>query len=73
MMFGSNLAQQKMPVELGASLGGVPLIINSYTLVLASLLMPVGAFGDRWGGTLIHCSTFPHLRIAASHPEWQRF
>ncbi len=48
-MSGLNVAQQQMAVELGASQGGVLWIINSYTLVLAALLMPAGAFGDRWG------------------------
>jgi EmrB/QacA subfamily drug resistance transporter len=48
-MSGLNVAQQHMAVEFGASQGGVLWIINSYTLVLAALLLPAGAIGDRWG------------------------
>lgn len=46
---GLNVAQQDLAIDLGASQGQVLWIINSYTLVLAALLMPVGAVGDRWG------------------------
>lgn len=48
-MSGLNVAQQHMALELGASQGGVLWIINAYTLVLAALLLPAGAIGDRWG------------------------
>lgn len=48
-MSGLNVAQQQIAIELGASQGGVLWIINSYTLVLAALLLPAGAIGDRWG------------------------
>lgn len=46
---GLNVAQQEMAVELGASQSTVLWIINAYTVVLASMLLPVGAVGDRWG------------------------
>jgi len=46
---GLNVAQQKIAVDLNASQSGVLWIINAYTLVLAALLMPIGAIGDRWG------------------------
>lgn len=46
---GLNVAQQEMAVALDASLTTVLWIINSYTVVLGSLLMPIGAIGDRWG------------------------
>lgn len=48
-MSGLNVAQQQMASGLGASQNGVLWIINSYTLVLAASLLPVGAIGDRWG------------------------
>lgn len=48
-MSGLNVAQQEMAVGLNASQNGVLWIINSYTLTLASSLLPVGAIGDRWG------------------------
>jgi len=46
---GLNVAQQELAQELGASQSALLWIINGYTLALASLLMPVGAIGDRWG------------------------
>ncbi len=46
---GLNVAQREISESLGASSGDVLWIINAYTLALASLLMPVGAIGDRWG------------------------
>ncbi|MEY2969154.1 MAG: hypothetical protein RIQ64_1781 [Actinomycetota bacterium] len=48
-MSGLNVAQQQMATGLGASQNGVLWIINSYTLMLAASLLPVGAIGDRWG------------------------
>lgn len=46
---GLNVAQQEFAVAFGASQGTVLWIINGYTLTLAALLLPVGAFGDRVG------------------------
>ena len=46
---GLNVAQQSLAVDLGASQSTLLWIINGYTLALASLLMPFGAVGDRWG------------------------
>jgi EmrB/QacA subfamily drug resistance transporter len=46
---GLNVAQQEMALALDASLNTVLWIINSYTVVLGALLLPVGAIGDRWG------------------------
>lgn len=48
-MSGLNVAQQDLALDLGASQSQVLWIINSYTLTLAALLMPIGAVGDRWG------------------------
>ena len=48
-MSGLNVAQQSLAMDLGASQATVVWIINAYTIVLAALLMPVGAIGDRWG------------------------
>lgn len=46
---GLNVAQQQLAVDLGASQNMLLWIINGYTTVLAALLLPVGAIGDRWG------------------------
>ncbi|WP_269328799.1 MFS transporter [Kineosporia babensis] len=46
---GLNVAQTHLAVAFGASQGTVLWIINIYTLALASLLLPLGAIGDRWG------------------------
>ncbi|MBN6052387.1 MFS transporter, partial [Nonomuraea sp. RK-328] len=46
---GLNVAQTHMAVEFGASQSTVLWIINSYTLALAALLLPLGAVGDRLG------------------------
>ncbi|GAB3795823.1 MFS transporter [Micromonospora zhanjiangensis] len=46
---GLNVAQTHMAVEFGASQNTVLWIINIYTLVLAALLLPLGALGDRLG------------------------
>lgn len=46
---GLNVAQQALAADLGASQGELLWIINGYTLVLAALLLPIGAIGDRWG------------------------
>ncbi|CAL9331911.1 hypothetical protein SUDANB151_00087 [Streptomyces sp. enrichment culture] len=46
---GLNVAQTHLAVEFGASQNTVLWIINVYTLVLAALLLPLGAVGDRLG------------------------
>lgn len=46
---GLNVAQTDLAVDLGASQNAVLWIINAYTIVLAALLLPIGAIGDRWG------------------------
>ena len=46
---GLNVAQQDLAREFGASQGAILWMINGYTVALASLLMPFGAIGDRWG------------------------
>lgn len=46
---GLNVAQQALAQDLGATQSQLLWVINGYTLVLAALLMPVGAIGDRWG------------------------
>lgn len=60
-----NVAQQQLAVDFGVSHNTVLWIINAYTLVLAALLMPVGAIGDRWGRkTVLLCGLV--LMAAAS-------
>ncbi|MFC8824986.1 MFS transporter [Streptomyces sp. NPDC057137] len=46
---GLNVAQPDMAVAFDASQPTILWIINSYTLSLAALLLPLGAVGDRWG------------------------
>lgn len=46
---GLNVAQQDLAIDLGASQGQLLWVINGYTMVLAALLLPIGAIGDRWG------------------------
>jgi len=46
---GLSVAQQQVAGDLGASQTTVLWIINSYIVVLAALLLPVGAIADRWG------------------------
>ncbi|MGR3870931.1 MFS transporter [Streptomyces graminifolii] len=46
---GLNVAQTHLAVEFGASQSTILWIINSYTLALAALLLPLGALGDRLG------------------------
>ncbi|MFB8147421.1 MFS transporter [Microbacterium sp. NPDC056003] len=46
---GLNVAQPQLATTFGASQGEVLWIINTYTLTLAALLLPMGALGDRLG------------------------
>jgi DHA2 family multidrug resistance protein-like MFS transporter len=44
-----NLALPTMSVTLHASTGDLQWIVDSYTLVLAALILPAGLLGDRYG------------------------
>ncbi len=46
---GLNVAQLQVALTLHASQSDVLWMINIYTVTLASLLLPLGALGDRWG------------------------
>ncbi len=46
---GLNVAQPELAVAFDASQSEVLWFINSYTISLAALLLPLGAMGDRWG------------------------
>jgi len=46
---GLNVAQPHLAETFEATQGEVLWIINTYTLTLAALLLPLGAAGDRWG------------------------
>lgn len=46
---GLNVAQPQLAMSFDASQGQVLWIINTYTLTLAALLLPLGALGDRLG------------------------
>jgi EmrB/QacA subfamily drug resistance transporter len=66
---GLNVAQQQLAVDLGASQNMLLWIINGYTMVLAGLLLPIGAIGDRWGRKpvlLAGLVVFAGANIAAS-------
>src|SRR5581483_641367 len=44
-----NLALPSMSVSLHANTGDLQWIVDSYSLVLAALILPAGLFGDRYG------------------------
>jgi EmrB/QacA subfamily drug resistance transporter len=46
---GLNVAQPELAVAFDATQTEVLWFINSYTISLAALLLPLGAMGDRWG------------------------
>ncbi|WP_260193441.1 MFS transporter [Actinophytocola gossypii] len=46
---GLNVAQPDLALAFGAGQSTILWIINSYTLTLAALLLPLGALGDRLG------------------------
>jgi predicted MFS family arabinose efflux permease len=46
---GLNVAQRQVSQAFGASQSEVLWIINIYAVTMASLLLPLGAVGDRWG------------------------
>ncbi len=46
---GLNVAQPQLSLTFDASQGQVLWVINTYTLTLAALLLPLGAMGDRLG------------------------
>src|SRR5690606_27126501 len=46
---GLNVAQPQLALAFDAAQSEVLWIINTYTLTLAALLLPLGAAGDRWG------------------------
>ena len=66
---GLNVAQQQLAADLGASQNTLLWIINGYTMVLAALLLPVGAIGDRWGRRsvlLVGLGVFAGASVAAA-------
>lgn len=65
---GLNVAQSELAVEFDASQSEVLWFINLYTVSLAALLLPMGAFGDRWGRKpvlLIGLTVFGVANVAA--------
>ncbi|MGB3409775.1 MAG: MFS transporter [Microthrixaceae bacterium] len=64
-MSGLNVAQQQLALDFGASQSTILWIINAYTLALASLLMPIGAIGDRWGRKTVLVSGLAVFGIAS--------
>ncbi|MBH0120893.1 MFS transporter [Rhodococcus sp. CX] len=48
-MASLNMALPDIAVDIGATQSELTWIVDSYTLVLAALLLPAGALGDRYG------------------------
>ena len=46
---GLNVAQPHLALDLQSTQGEVLWMINTYTISLAALLLPLGAVGDQWG------------------------
>jgi EmrB/QacA subfamily drug resistance transporter len=44
-----NVALPTLAVDLGASTGDLQWVVDAYVLVLAALMLPIGALGDRYG------------------------
>ena len=44
-----NVALPTLAVDLGAGTGDLQWVVDAYVLVLAALMLPVGALGDRYG------------------------
>lgn len=64
-MSGLNVAQQRIAADLGASQTMLLWIINGYTMVLAALLLPIGAIGDRWGRKTVLLSGLSTFAVAS--------
>lgn len=66
---GLNVAQPQLATTFDASQGQVLWIINTYTLTLAALLLPLGALGDRLGRKpvlIVGLAVFGIANIAAA-------
>src|SRR5688572_19196685 len=66
---GLNVAQPQLATTFDASQGQVLWIINTYTLTLAALLLPLGALGDRLGRKpvlIVGLAVFGFANIAAA-------
>lgn len=66
---GLTVAQPNLAIDLNASQSQVLWVINIYAISLASLLLPLGAAGDRWGRKpvlLIGLSVFGLANIASA-------
>ena len=66
---GLNVAQPHLATTFDASQGQVLWIINTYTLTLAALLLPLGALGDRLGRKpvlIVGLAVFGIANIAAA-------
>ncbi|GIG39225.1 MFS transporter [Cellulomonas phragmiteti] len=66
---GLNVAQPQLATTFDASQGQVLWIINTYTLTLAALLLPLGAAGDRRGRRrvlLVGLAVFAVANLAAA-------
>ena len=66
---GLNVAQPQLATAFDASQGQVLWIINTYTLSLAALLLPLGALGDRLGRKpvlVVGLATFGVANLAAA-------
>jgi MFS family permease len=64
-----NVARPALGADLGASLGGLQLVVNGYTLSLAALILLGGSLGDQTSAArqvaLLASSKANHLRSRA--------
>src|SRR6185503_15550261 len=49
-----NVATASIERELGSTISGLQWIVNSYTIVFASLVLSAGALGDRYGAKRLY-------------------
>ena len=49
-----NVAAASMEREFGSTISGLQWVVNSYTIVFASLVLTAGAVGDRFGAKRLY-------------------
>ena len=63
----TNVALPALQASLGATVIEVQWVINAYTLMLAALILPGGALGDRLGRVRVFASG---LALASAGISW---
>ncbi|EME14401.1 MFS transporter [Rhodococcus triatomae] len=69
-MAALNSALPAIALETGATQNELTWIIDSYTLVLAALLLPAGALGDRYGRRGVLLAGLAVVAAASMGPIW---